>query len=138
MLRVNKKAEYGIIALLYLAAEPARVASVREIAESCKVPETLLSKIMQRMKSAGFVAASHGNQGGYRLARGLAQITLLDITTVLVGPVQVAECLEPGNHECPAQRVCTIMTPMTLLNQKIIHLFESTSLDTLATRKVAL
>ena len=140
MLRVNKKAEYGIIALLHLAAEPDRVASVREIAETCNVPETLLSKIMQRLKMFGFVAASHGNQGGYRLAKDLSQISLLDVTKALVGPVQVAECLEPGNHQCPAQSHCAIMTPMNLLNQKIIQLFESTSLETLAatTRKVAL
>jgi Rrf2 family protein len=137
-MRVNKKMEYGIIALLYLAAEPDRVASVREIASTCSVPETLLSKIMQRMKNAGFVAASHGNQGGYRLARDLSQVSLLDITRVLVGPVQVAECLD-GNHQCPVQASCTIITPMNVLNQKIIKLFESTSIETLASaKKVAL
>ena len=138
MLRVNKKMEYGIIALLYLASEPCKVASVREIATSCNIPETLLSKIMQTMKNASFVTASHGNQGGYRLTRELSQINLLDVTQVLVGPVQVAECLEPGNHHCPVQSACTIATPMSLLNQKIIKLFESTSLETLASRKVAL
>ena len=137
MLRVNKKMEYGIIALLYLSAEPGRVASVREMAGTCNVPETLLSKIMQRMKTAGFVAATHGNQGGYRLAKDLSEITLLDINTALVGPVQVTECMKPGNHECPVHS-CSIVTPMNLLNQKIIRLFESTSLESLASRKVAL
>ena len=139
MLRVNKKLEYGILALLYLANKPERTASVREIARACQVPENLLSKVMQSMKSVGFVAAVYGNHGGYRLSRGLAEISLLDINQVLVGPVQVTECLEPGNQHCPAKATCMIQTPMGLLNQKIIHLFQSTSLETLATpRKVAL
>ncbi len=138
MLRVNKKMEYGIIALLYLASEPERVASVREMAGTCNIPETLLSKIMQRLKISGFVAATHGNQGGYRLSRNLSQISLLDITTTLVGPVEVAECLKPGNHQCPAHSACTIVAPMTLLNQKIIKLFESTSIEALAMKKAAL
>lgn len=138
MLRMNKKMEYGIIALLHLAAEPGRVASVREMASACKIPETLLSKIMQTMKNAGLVTASHGNQGGYQLRRGLSEISLLDLMQVLVGPVQVTECMESGNHHCPVQASCTIVTPMTMLNQKIIKLFESTSLEALATRKVAI
>ena len=138
MLRVNKKLEYGIIALLHLAAKPEKVASVREIAETCHIPETLLSKIMQAMKNQGIVSAVYGNHGGYRLSRDLAQITLLDINQILVGPVQVAECLEPGNQQCPAKSSCTIVSPMTVLNQKIINLFESTSVEALASRKVAL
>lgn len=135
MLRVNKKLEYGIIALLHLASRPDRVASVREIASSCNIPETLLSKIMQSMKSSGFVSAVYGNHGGYRLNRDLSEISLLDINQVLVGPVQVAECLEPGNDQCPAIDSCTIATPMNVLNKKLIHLFQSTSLETLAMKK---
>lgn len=136
MLRMNKKMEYGILALLHLASEPEKTASVREIASSCNIPETLLSKIMQTMKTVGFVAATQGNQGGYRLAKGLSEISLLDVTTVLVGPVQMTECLEPGNHECPVKNGCAIMSPMHALNQKIIHLFQETSLQTLARKTV--
>jgi Rrf2 family protein len=138
MFRVNKKLEYGIIALLYLAAETDQRASVREIASTCNIPETLLSKIMQTMKNGGFVSATHGNHGGYRLTRPLSEINLLEITQVLVGPVRVAECLEPGNEHCPVKSACTIISPMNQLNQKIITLFQGTSLDTLASRKAAL
>src|SRR5688572_8330328 len=126
MLRVNKKTEYGILALLHLASQPAKVASVREIAAQCNIPETLLSKIMQSMKNVGLVSAVHGNHGGYRLNRDLGQITLLDINEVLVGPVRVAECLEADGGDCPAMSHCSIVTPMNVLNQKIIGLFQET------------
>lgn len=138
MLRVNKKIEYGVIALLYLDSKADRVASVREIANSSGIPETLLSKIMQRMKAVGMVIAVYGNHGGYRLNRDLSEISLLDLTTVLDGPVRVAECLEPGNETCPCKSSCTIVSPMGVLNQKIVGLFQSTSLEALAGRKAAL
>ena len=139
MLRINKKIEYGVIALLHLAGSESKVASVREISEQCHISETLLSKIMQKLKSSGFVSSVHGNQGGYQLAKPLSTINLLDLTKTLQGPVQVAECLEPGHTECPVQSTCTIVTPMTMLNQRIIWLFQTTSLETLASsRKVAL
>lgn len=138
MLRFNKKIEYGVIALLHLDSCEDRAASVREIAQQRNIPETLLSKIMQTLNKAGCVVAVHGNQGGYRLEKGLGDISLLDLTTMLTGPVQVTECLEPGNDSCPAKSACTIASPMGVLNQKIINLFQSTSLEALASRKVAL
>lgn len=137
MLRMNKKMEYGIIALLYLDKKEDKVASVREISSECGVPETLLSKIMQTMKNESLVSAVYGNHGGYRLNQSLAQISLLDLSQTLVGPVHVASCLEPGKKECPAHSQCTIITPMSVLNQKIVELFQSTSLETLANRKAA-
>ena len=138
MLRVNKKIEYGIIALVYLVQKEDRVASVREISASCGISETLLSKIMQAMKNVGFVSVIYGNQGGYRLHRALSEINLLDLTQALTGPVQMTECIEPGNHDCPVKAACTISLPMHILNQKVIKLFEQTSLETLAGRKAIL
>lgn len=135
MLRVNKKIEYGVIALLYLAGQTDKTASVREMAATCHVPETLLSKIMQSMKNEGFVSAVYGNQGGYRLNKSLAEINLLDLTRVLDGPIQVAECLEPGNGTCPVVDHCLIVSPMNTLNQKIIQLFKTTSLEALSAGK---
>jgi Rrf2 family protein len=126
---------YAILALLYLNGKEDKIASVREISAFSKTPETLLSKIMQAMKNAGLVAAVYGNHGGYRLERELSQINLLNLTEVLAGPVQVTECLEPGNETCPVKTNCSIIAPMNLLNQKIIHLFEETSLESLAGKR---
>lgn len=139
MLRVNKKMEYGIIALLYLDRKADKVASVREISEACGVPVTLLSKIMQSLKAHDWVSAVYGNHGGYRLNQNLNSISLLDLNRTLVGPVAVTACLEnTGKHDCPAHGHCSILEPMSILNQKLVDLFQSTSIATLANRKVAL
>lgn len=138
MLRVNKKIEYGIIALLYLAQQEDQTASVREMAKTCGIPETLLSKIMQTMKTKGFVQPMYGNQGGYKLTRSLTDINLLEITQTLQGPIQVTECMGTDNNTCPVKNSCSIISPMNVLNQKIVHLFESTSLEALAQRKTAI
>ena len=55
MLRLNKKIEYGVLALLYLSNKEEKAASVREMAATCGISETLLSKIMQSMKNEGIV-----------------------------------------------------------------------------------
>lgn len=137
MFRVNKKLEYGVIALLYLSRRNEAVASAREISKDCGIPLALLSKVLQAMKNAGLVAAVHGNHGGYTFSRPLTNINLLELTRALVGPIQVAECLSPGKVTCPAHEKCTIVTPMTKLNQRIVDLFQQTSVENLMNRKVA-
>jgi Rrf2 family transcriptional regulator, nitric oxide-sensitive transcriptional repressor len=135
MLRINKKMEYGMMALLYLNAKPDRVASVREIAEAHGIPEQLLSKVMQSLKGNQLVTSVYGNHGGYRLSRDLALISLFDLSRSVVGPVQLAACLEPGKQACPAMAGCTIMTPMSYLNKMIVQLFQETSLATLLSQQ---
>jgi Rrf2 family protein len=137
MLRVTKKIEYGIIAILYLAQQENQSASVREMASTCGIPETLLSKIMQSMKAQGLVQPMYGNQGGYKLVRHLNEINLLEITQMLQGPIQVTECVGDSENSCPVKESCTIISPMNILNQKIVNLFQSTSLEALAHRKTA-
>jgi Rrf2 family protein len=137
MLRVTKKIEYGIIALLYLAQQEEQTASVREMASKCGISETLLSKIMQTMKAEGFVQPMYGNQGGYKLMKSLTDINLLEITQILQGPIQVTECVGTEDNNCPVKGSCTLISPMNVLNQKIINLFQSTSLENLAHRKTA-
>lgn len=135
MIKVNKKIEYGVLALLYLDGKEDNAASVREMATNCGVPEALLSKIMQSLKGVGYVSAVYGNHGGYKLTKTLEEINLLGITQALDGPIQVADCLQPGNDDCPAKQSCTIIDPMNVLNQKIIELFQTTSLQQLAVKK---
>lgn len=135
MIKVNKKIEYGVLALIYLNGKEDKAASVREMASNCGVPEALLSKIMQSIKNVGYVSAVYGNHGGYKLTKTLEEINLLGITQALDGPIQVADCLQPGNDNCPAKQSCTIIDPMNVLNQKIIELFQATSLQQLALKK---
>lgn len=136
MFRVNKKIEYGIHALLHLANKTDQTACVREISSESFIPEALLGKIMQSLKNAGLVKAIQGTHGGYQLDRELQEINLLELTEILVGPIAVAECLEPKPTEkCSMQPHCKIAHPMANLNQKIIRLFQSMSIEELAQRK---
>ena len=124
-----------MMALLYLQGKQDRAASVREIAEHHGIPEPLLSKVMQSLKSNLLVSSVYGNHGGYRLNRDLSQITLYELSRSVVGPVQVAACLEPGKEACPVSAGCTILTPMSHLNQMIVQLFQETTLETLSQKE---
>ena len=76
MLKLTKKADYGLIALKHLAVNSPGSASAKEIADTYGVPLPLLSKILQKLAKAGFLRSEHGTNGGYKLARDPRDIGL--------------------------------------------------------------
>src|SRR6187401_1749771 len=82
---VSAKTEYACIAVLELAArhasgDPVRI---RDIADAHGIPSRFLVQILLQLKSAGLVHSVRGAAGGYNLARGPDEITLLDVMTVV-------------------------------------------------------
>ena len=70
MLRLGKKADYGLIALRHLAAQRLRTScSAKEIAQTYGMPAELVAKVLQRLAKIGLLASQHGTNGGYALAR---------------------------------------------------------------------
>ncbi len=80
MLRLTKKADYGLMALKYLAEQPGNATgaiaqSAKDIAEAYHIPPPLLAKILQTLARAGLLVSHAGTNGGYALARPANQIS---------------------------------------------------------------
>ena len=73
MLKLTKKADYGLIALKHLAVNGPESSSAKEIADTYGIPVALLSKILQKLAKNGFLRSEHGTNGGYKLARDAAR-----------------------------------------------------------------
>ena len=70
MLKLTKKADYGLIALKHLAvADGNGTASAKEIADAYGIPLPLLAKILQKLTKTGLLTSVAGTNGGYKLAR---------------------------------------------------------------------
>ena len=81
---LGKKSEYGLKALYYLAfVKAGERASVSELGTQLKVPHRFLEQILLRLKRGGILISQRGIEGGYRLARGPEEISLLDVLRIL-------------------------------------------------------
>jgi Rrf2 family protein len=79
--------------------------SVDALAEFFEVPSAYLAKQMQLLRRAGIVASVRGKGGGYRLARSVDTITLLDIVTAIEGSGPAFRCTEiRQNGPCGLKR----------------------------------
>src|SRR5258708_34548101 len=82
MLKLTKKADYGLMALKYLAEHPETPAqSAKDIADAYGIPAQLLAKILQRLTKTGLLRSHAGMNGGKPQSRdgpGLSALRAVD------------------------------------------------------------
>ncbi|MBI5055198.1 MAG: Rrf2 family transcriptional regulator [Nitrospirae bacterium] len=91
-MHITRKADYAVRCVLFLSRHIDRVSSVDEISGEMSVPKTFLAKILQRLMKTGIVNSTRGVKGGFQLARGPEEISLLDVVEAIDGPVAMNVC----------------------------------------------
>jgi len=124
MLKLSKRVEYGLIALLHLdSVRKGELIPAKEIADQYRIPPDLLGKVMQALAKASLVESVHGAKGGYRLLRALDQATVGEVVEALEGPVQLATC-QDDPQACMQFGACNIREPVERIQAqltKFIH-----------------
>lgn len=118
MLKLTKKADYGLIAMRYLAENGAGPASAKDIAEAHGIPPELLAKILQKLVKAKLLVSLYGTNGGYRLAREAHSISALEVIRAIEGPLFVTSCVTTRG-ECGQTDRCTVREPLRKVSQSI-------------------
>jgi len=119
MLRLGKKADYGLIALRHLALQSPRAScSAKEIAKTYGMPRELVAKILQRLTKIGLLASQHGTNGGYALVRDPSEINAFEVIRALEGPLFITSCVT-DRRECHQMTRCTVREPLRKVNEAI-------------------
>lgn len=147
MIRISKKADYAVFIMGYLAQQTdapgaapdgqpgSRVVSAQEIADHSTLNRSLVANLLKDLARAGLLESERGVNGGYRLAKPLAQITLKDILAAVEGPFVLVDCasdlvknLDFEAESCALTCMCNSRSPMRAVHQRIAKMFEETSL----------
>ena len=119
MLKLSKKADYGLMAMKHLAEHAHEGScSAKDVAEAYAIPPEILAKILQRLARAGLLHAQHGIKGGYTLARSAHEISAFEVIRVIDGPLFITSCITVRG-ECDQTQRCTIREPLRKVNQSI-------------------
>jgi Rrf2 family transcriptional regulator, iron-sulfur cluster assembly transcription factor len=95
-MKLTTRGHYSVKAMLDLRLQPGYgPTSVKSIAKRQDLPPPYLEKLLIELRRAGLVESIRGVQGGYRLARSPAQISLGQILEA------VGETIEPLPRHSP-------------------------------------
>ncbi len=130
MLKLTKKADYGLIALRHLASIQ-QTASAKDIADAYHLPVPLLAKVLQKLTRANILRSVSGTNGGYGLARDPNRISALEVVRAIDGPVILTHCFtEHGT--CDQSDNCTVREPLRRVHEAILDLLNRFTITDLA------
>jgi Rrf2 family protein len=135
MMKLTKKADYGLMALKYLAERPETIAvSAKDIAETYGIPTQLLAKVLQTLTKSGLLKSHAGMNGGYALSRDARSISTFEVIDAIDGPLFITSCIK-GTASCELHNSCTVKEPLARVNESIAGVLKSISIHDLADRE---
>ena len=127
----SKKCEYGMQAILYLAAkEQGSLVSAEEISKVLKIPREFISKILQSLKESGLISSSKGKSGGFSLAKPASRIKLLDVVAAIDGLDMFDSCVL-GFPDCSPNHPCPVHNTWGTLRNQTYDMLTSETIDKL-------
>jgi Rrf2 family protein len=87
-MHISARVEYAMKALTAAYDEdPSRLVKSDAIAREQEIPSKFLEKILRSLRHAGIVASQRGADGGFRLAKPPAEVSVADVIRALDGPL---------------------------------------------------
>ncbi len=132
LIRISEPASLSLHAAAVLARRPEQRISNQEIADSLRVSEHHLAKVMQQLGKAGIIRSTRGPHGGFELARPAEEVTMLQLFEAVEGPLGDAECLL-GPRVCDGGD-CMIGELVQSVHEHVREYLSGTTLAQLARR----
>ena len=127
MLRVTKLTDYATVVLTALAGRPLLVLSAAELADQTGLEIPTVAKLLKPLAQGGLVFAFRGVNGGYRLARPAAEISLIQILEAIEGPLGMTEC-SVHSGACGIEHSCGVRVSWRRINDVVAETLRAVSL----------
>jgi len=126
-MKISKKSQYGLRAIIYLAKSKKKVCPLKEISEAERISFDFLEKIISELREAGFVRAKKGMKGGYYLAQKPEKINIGEMIKVLEGEIALVKCTTP-RKSCPREKKCLAKNFWEKFQDSLISALDSMTL----------
>lgn len=100
--------DYGLRSLMFLAAHPERLCSVKEIAEYYGISRNHLVKVVHRLAQLEYIVSSKGKGGGIKLALDPRTLKLGDLVHQLEPHMNMVECFAHETNACRITNLCQL------------------------------
>ncbi len=125
--------DFGLRALMLLAAAPERVQSAATLADRLGVSRHHLAKILLDLVAGGYLVSVRGAAGGVRLARPAADIRVGEIVRHLGRHDALVECFRADGGDCNLRPACRLRGALAGAAEAFISALDHHTLADIAT-----
>lgn len=128
-MRLTRQTNYAIRILMYCAANGDRLSRVQDIAAANNVSELFLFKILHKLVENGLAQTVRGRNGGVRLGRPAADISLFDVVRVTEESFSMADCFDNDAADCPLIDSCSLNSALRKALGAFLEVLASYSIE---------
>ena len=131
---ITRETDYALRILQNLTDGEKR--SVGDISQKELIPQQFAYKIAKKLAKAGFIQITRGVDGGCRLDKDLAEISLYDLITVIEGGYEVNACMDP-DFSCARRQSggCSVHPQLMAIQKTLTDQLRSYTLESLLSKK---
>ena len=119
-MKISTKGRYAVRMMLDVAQHQQEgYVALKVIAQRQEISKKYLEQIALQLTQAGCLQAMRGHQGGYRLARGTEEYTVLQILQITEGSVAPVACMDQHPNRCERCRECLTLPVWQGLDREI-------------------
>ncbi len=127
-MRLTSFTDFGLRALMRLAAEPGRVFTTEDIAGELNISRNHLTKVIQALAGAGILSTHRGAGGGFRLAQPPANIRLGEVVRLLESRQALVECFRADGGTCVLTPDCRLKARLAAAREAFLDELDRTTL----------
>ena len=130
-MRLTRQSNYAIRTLVYCAVNAPDLSRIADIAKAHSISELFLFKLIKPLVENGLIETVRGRNGGVRLGKPAAKITLFDVVRVTEESFAMAECFENDATECPLVDSCGLNAALHKALDAFFEVLDGYSIDDL-------
>ncbi len=128
---LTKNSDYAIRALIVLVKKKDAFLSARAIAKEQGVPYPFLRRILNTLIKNGLVESREGRQGGFKIKKAPAKISIITIINIFQGKVQLSDCMF-RRKICSNRTRCVLRKEIKRIEKIVNHEFVNITIEKLS------
>lgn len=128
MLRISKMTDYAVVVLTTLAHSDHALMTTNGVSAKTGLPEPTVAKILKLLSRGNFLASIRGVNGGYKLLKTPAEISVAQIIAAIDGPIALTSCVDDNDQSCGYQNHCAMKGRWNNVNFAVRSALENVTL----------
>jgi FeS assembly SUF system regulator len=135
MIKVTRLADYAVSIIYAFSGSEKEILSSQNIAEKTKLHKATVNKLLAQLVKKNVLEPFRGTKGGYRLKKGLDNISIRELIEAIEGPVLLTDCLNKNANNCNLFDVCNTKNIWSFVNKEINNTLENIKIKDIKSKK---
>jgi len=135
MLKVTRLADYAVAIIYAFSGSEKEILSSQDIIKKTKLHKATVNKLLAQLVKKNFLEPFRGTKGGYRLKKGLDNISIRELIEAIEGPVLLTDCMNKNANTCNLFSVCNTKNIWSFVNAEINNTLENIKIKDIKSKK---